>query len=209
MRTPSRIYLGLGALVIVTVLFLLFRPKASVAPTNTGNQNSSTTVTTGNSNSANTNAAFSGTTFSTTDLPNADQEYDFSATIPNSWEVAYASATRAINIFDPLADGDSAITQSKIFIQFYQKTDFTPPTDTVVVSKTPMMIGKYSAMAYVLNKKAGVVTAGDLPTWHTAKHNQTDIQTGPDTHKLFFSFAQAPDVSDEVFTAVLQSLSFR
>lgn len=203
-------YYALGGLVaglVLGVAWGLFHPKTTTAPTVTTGQNTNRNVT--NANSALTNVSLSGVTiFSTLDLPDRDPVYDFSAEIPSAWAVEYVAASQAITIYDPRGAGETSLANAKIFIKYFTASNFETLTTVDILSQQATTIIGRPAMTYVIKKKSTAPDFPHQPTWRNVQHRVTDLRLSDASPSTFYVFAQAPDVSDSIFSTFLNSLKF-
>lgn len=210
MSNKTRLFAVGAAIGVIIVVVILFRPKATQAPTtNTLNNNANQAVEATNTNSA-TNSSVSNvnTEFSTDDLPDRDPKFSFTSAIPKTWVVEYVAGSKAINIYDPYAAGTTNLDQSRIFITFFQASDFQTLTTVTVKSRTPTTINGHAAVTYSISKKTDVPNFNSQPIWRNQEHRVTDIRTSTKSPTVFYALAKAPAVSNQVFDDFLKSLKF-
>lgn len=198
-----------GAALIGAVIWFIWPPKQSVAPTtNTANSavvNTNTTTTTVNTSTA---VPAGMIVFSTTDLPDRDPAFDFTVNIPKTWRVEYVSSSTAINLYDPKAAGATNLEKSQIFIKYFTASTFLTLTTVDIKSQTASTINGRSAMTYVIEKKPGIKDFVGQPSWRNAEHTVTDIRSTSDDPTTFYVFAKSPEVSDDLFESFLNSIKF-
>ncbi len=204
-RTVWYAVAGVGAGLILGVLWSLFRPQTSDAPTiNTATTNRGTNQTT----TTPTNTAVGVTMFSTLDLPDRDPAFSFTADVPTAWAVEYVAASQAINVYDPRGAGETSLTNSKMFIKYFSAASFQTLTTVDILTRTELTINGRPAVTYTIKKKSSVPDFPDQPPWRNLEHRVTDIRSTDDSPTTFYVFAKAPEVSDATFDAFLNSLKF-
>ncbi len=210
MRTWKYLVIGVAIGLVLAVGWALVGHRKTVAPTlndlaNVTNQ--SDQVTDGNQQNTNLQPITDTSLFSTNDIQDRDPNFNFSASIPSGWVVEYRSGSRAINVYDPTAAGES-LTNSKFFITYYQASDFQTPDTVQVISQSTSTINDHPAKTLVIQQKSSAPDLTDQPTWRTQQHTVIDLRASDADPAIFYSFAKAPDVSDSVFQAFVKSVQF-
>ncbi len=188
------------------IIWLSWPTKQTQAPTKPSNTSLAVNVASDVDVPMDTSSDLIG--FSTADLPDRDQHFNFTAKIPKAWRVEYVPAATAINIYDPKTSGQDTLMKSKIFILFYTATTFQSLPTFTVKSQSDLTINTRPAKAYSLLKKPNVKSFLDQPVWRNELHTMTVIRLADTSPAIFYTFAQAPDVSDEVFTLFIHSVQF-
>ena len=142
------------------------------------------------------------------DIPGRAHAFRFAATIPASWAAEAVPESSAINIYDPLAEGKTNQDKSQIFIKYFRATTFLTLSSVDVLERAPHTIRARPAVTYLIEKKSGVANFPGQPGWRNSRHRVTDIRESDANPATFYVFAQRPGLSNDVFNAFLQSLSF-
>lgn len=195
---------------LAAIIFWVLNPQPTATPA-VDNANTLQNASPSDAQSApsNTNDEPAATkSFSTADLPNRDPAFDFSASIPPEWAVEYVAGSQAVNLYDPNAAGEGNLQKSKIFIKYFRASSFLTLQTVDIKSRTETTINGRPAVTYVIEKKAGVADFPSQPSWRNTEHRVTDIRSTDASPTVFYVFAKAPDVSDELFDTFLASVMF-
>lgn len=160
-----------------------------------------------NQPTSNANTSTNTTTFSTVDLPDRDPRFSFSTHLPSGWVAEYVPGSRAIIFLDPQAGGTSNLEKTRVFVTYFEATTFQTLTTVEVKSRSELSINERPAVQYVIAKKSGVADFTAQPDWRNRQHQVTDIRTTSDSPTIFYAFAQAPDLPEEIFSDILRSFT--
>lgn len=200
------VFFLVGAVLAGAVIWFAWPPKKTAAPTVTVNTNTATNV----SADVDTPVDSSSNTivFSTTDLPDRDPAFDFTAYIPKSWRVEYVADSQAINIYDPQAKASSNLEKSQIFVKYFSASSFQTLSTVDIISQASLTINNRPAIAYTIKKKSSAKNFASQPSWRNIEHRVTDIRSTDNSPTTFYVFAKAPTVGDSQFDAFLNSVRF-
>lgn len=201
--------IGVVVGVVLVVVWGLVTRKTTIAPT-VNIQNQALNSNAANTNQANTNTAPLTDTsfFSTSDLPDRDPAFNFSASLPSGWVAESVAGSQAINLYNSGAAGDSSLEKSQIFIRFFQSSEFLTLSTVTIKSRAESTINGRPAVTYVIEKKSGVADFPSQPSWRNLEHRVTDIRSSDTSPTVFYVFAKAPGLDQKTFDAFLQSISF-
>lgn len=208
MKNKHYLVIFIGVLLIGAVIWFMWPAKKTVAPTvNTtatvlSNQNVNTVV------EKPVVIPAGSIALSTSDLPDRDPAFDFTAAIPKNWRVEYVSSSTAINIYDPKALGSTSLEKSQIFIKYFTASNFQTLSTVDIKSQTTTTINDRPAVIYVIEKKSGIKDFVGQPSWRNKEHRVTDIRSTDESPTTFYVFAKSPDINDEVFVSFLNTVKF-
>ncbi len=134
--------------------------------------------------------------------------YQFTADIPAGFEVAYVPEIESINIYNPKAEGDTPLEQSQIFIRYFTAHTFLTLSTVTIHSKEETQVHGHDAVAYDIEKKAGIANFAYQPEWRSKRHQLTDVRYSVNNPSTFFVFAYNPDFGAEAFQAFLERVQF-
>lgn len=126
--------------------------------------------------------------------------------IPPSWEIEVIPDIEAVNFYDTVAPGASPREQSQVFLRHFRASDFLTLSTVTIHERTPTVVTSRPAVAYVIEKKAGVPPFPQQPLWRNTQHHVTDVRLSDTNPSEFLVFAQSPTLADTTFEAVLGSL---
>lgn len=139
-------------------------------------------------------------------IPGAAPVFDFAVSVPSQWEVESVPAIETLNFYDPGAEGENNLEKSQVFVRYFRANRFlTLSTVTIHSRRETEIIGR-PAIAYDIEKKPGVPDFPNQPGWRSGRHFVTDIREGNSNPSVFFVFAKRPDLSEETFSAFLESI---
>ncbi len=187
-------FITVGAVLLAVVVWLVWPPKKSSAPTI--NNNTAVNLTNTANTNGNTNSTASGgsmITFSTVDLPDRDPALEFSVRIPRTWRVEYLSGPRAINIYDPKLAG-TTLQQSQLFVQYYTAPTWRTPSNISGAVNRTVTYSQASAQTYVLSAQA-VSIASNYPAWWNATRPVGEVQSGSTTPYTFLVINYNPTIA--------------
>ncbi len=139
------------------------------------------------------------------DLSQHNAAYQFSADLNSGWQVKYIAPTEAIALFPPGADPTS-LDGAEIFIRHFEASQFLTLSTVNITKREETSVGAHAAVAYEIEKKAGVANFADQPAWRSAKHTVLDIRFAPTGQTSFFVLARNPKLSTEQFDSFVASL---
>lgn len=135
--------------------------------------------------------------------------YQFSAVIPSDWQATWIADTKAINLYDPKATGDSTLEQSQIFIRSFEANQFLTLQTVTIHEQTDTIVDGRPARRYDIEKKPGVAAFANQPNWRSSRHSVTDVRVTDDNPSIFYVIAKRPDLDQAVFDAFLASFRVR
>lgn len=147
-------------------------------------------------------------TFYFKDIPNVDQNFNFSAEIPTNWEVEYIPASQSINIYDPASPAEQTLEKSQIFIKYFKASQFLTLQTVTIHERTETAINTRPTVIYDIEKKAGVANFPSQPIWRNQRHIVTDIRETDDNPTIFYVFAKRPDLDQKTFDDFINSVTF-
>lgn len=147
-------------------------------------------------------------TFTTDELGESVLPMNFATTIPEAWQVKYIPGALAINFYDPAAAGASPLEQSQVFVKYFEASQFLTLQTVTIHAQEDLTINDRPTVRYDIEKKSGVANFANQPTWRSARHYVTDIRSSDASPTLFYVFGQNPDLDDETFFNVLESITF-
>ncbi len=135
-------------------------------------------------------------------------KFPFSFSIIENWEYERVLGGNALNIYDPLVEQGSSLEKSKIFVKFFQASDFLKSESFNALSREDREINGRRAVEYILSKKENAPTLNGEPSWRGETHKTVDIRLYPENPSPFFVFAKSPGLSDSEFERFLRSVKF-
>jgi len=139
-------------------------------------------------------------------IPNVAAAYQFSGTIPATWQAEAIPAIDAINIFDPAAPGDTSLEQSQIFIRTFSANDFLTLDTVTILNQLDLTINGRPAVEYRITREASAAPFPSQPSWRNQEHIVTDVRVADTNPSVFYVIAQRPDLNDDIYQEFLQSL---
>ena len=151
-------------------------------------------------------------TVNSSELNSVDSAFQFSAEIPDEWQVEYVPGSQAINFYLP-GSGDSGdesdtLNQSQIFVKYFTASQFLTLSTVTIHSQEEFEINGRPTVQYDIEKMPGVAAFASQPDWRNERHFVTDIRSTDDSPAVFYVFGQRPDLDDEVFEKILESIEF-
>jgi murein DD-endopeptidase MepM/ murein hydrolase activator NlpD len=142
------------------------------------------------------------------DFSSTNAKYRFTANIDHPWRIEYVPATEAINIYDDSLPGSNNLEKSKIFIRYFNASEFQTLTTMNILEREPTNMNGHEAVRYEIEKKPGVANFADQPSWRSQKHSVIDIRLAQTSPSVFYVFARNPEVSERDFNTFIESILF-
>lgn len=153
--------------------------------------------------------------FNSHDLFGVDSHFQFTASIPSSWQAEYVSESQAINFYVPPEKSSIGTTlqserldSSKIFVKYFIADKFLTLTTVDIRSRLESVINGRQAVTYVIAKKPSIKNFPNQPIWRNEKHTVTDIRSSGDSPTVFYVFAKSPLLPENDFKNFLESVRF-
>jgi len=134
--------------------------------------------------------------------------FNFSFSILENWQTGTALASKAVNIYNPDTEGESALEQSQIFITFFDANDFQTLAAVNILSRVEHTVAGRPAVTYVIAKKENAADFAGQPPWRNTTHKVTDVRVSDKNPSRFYVFAKNPELSEAEFQRFLSSLEF-
>jgi len=135
-------------------------------------------------------------------------EFLFLAEIPKEFEAEYVPQLKAINIYNPLLQGNNNIEKSQVYISFFKASKFLTLNTVNITKQEKTIIHGKEAILYEITKKDGVPNFLGQPDWRNFTHRALDIRLTKDSPSYFYSFAYASDLEEKIFNDIIDSLLF-
>lgn len=142
------------------------------------------------------------------DFASINQEFLFSANIPDGFKVEYLPKTRAINVYDPSISGASNLDKSLMYVSFFKASRFLTLNTVDITRQDKTSIKGREAILYEITKRGGIPDFYGQPVWRNAKHEALDIRLTQSNPSYFYSFAKNPALSQKVFDDFISSLIY-
>ncbi len=146
-------------------------------------------------------------TIRATSIANVPARYNYTAEIPKTWEVEIIPEIEAVNLYDPAAEGTTALEKSQIFIRYFEASSFLTLTSVTVLDRQETTIQNRPAVRYTIEKKASEPNFAHQPAWRNQKHVVTDIRVDDKNTSLFYVVAKRPSLSEDVYTHFFNSIT--
>lgn len=132
--------------------------------------------------------------------------YKLQFTIPEGWEVEYVPSIESLNLYTVAGSG-TALERSQVFIRYFDASQFlTLQTVTIhITTDRSVGTGPYVARAYDIEKKAGVASFADQPSWRNSQHTVTDFRA-TEGYTRYYVVAANPSLDTKVYEEVLASM---
>lgn len=127
--------------------------------------------------------------------------FDFEIQLPEPWSVEAVPEIEALSFVD--AEGES-----QIFLRYFSASEFLTLSTVTIHEELELEVAGRAARRYDIEKKDGVADFPYQPGWRNGRHWVTDIRSSEDSPALFYVFGQNPELSDERFFKILESVDF-
>ncbi|MBI4435677.1 M23 family metallopeptidase [Candidatus Uhrbacteria bacterium] len=127
-------------------------------------------------------------------------------TVPAGWDVEFIPSIQSLNLY-ALAGTGTARERSQVLIRYFDASSFLTLSTVTIYSTEDLVVGVggYTARRYDIEKKPGVADFVDQPSWRSERHVVTDFR-GEDGYTRYFVVAANPNLSPEVYDALLASM---
>lgn len=142
------------------------------------------------------------------DFSSAHPTFRFSAVLPAAWKIEYREDVDSLNLYDPTAPETSTLDQSQIFIRKFEANIFLTLSTVTIHEQEETFVAGHPAVRYQITKKDGVADFPGQPAWRNQTHRLVDIRYRTSNPSLFYVVAYRPDLSPEIFDAVVASFEF-
>lgn len=143
----------------------------------------------------------------TTNIEGVDPAFEFTMEIEPGWEAEYIPESKAINIYDPDAEGETRLDKSQIFVKYFTASSFLTLTTVTIHAQEELEIADRPAVRYDIEKRLNVPDFSGQPSWRNERHFVTDIRSTDSSPTTFYVFGQNPTLSDERFNSLLESFN--
>lgn len=133
-------------------------------------------------------------------------DFDFTVPILEEWQVV--STSKSLNFYDSLAEGETSLDKSQIFVTYFNANDFQTLTTVNILSREEHEVVGRPAVTYLIRKKDGVKDFANQPSWRNVTHKITNIRLSDSNPSTFYVFAKKPDLSEAEFQKFLNALEF-
>ncbi|MDO8558020.1 MAG: M23 family metallopeptidase [bacterium] len=144
--------------------------------------------------------------FSAAALSGAHPVYDFSMYIPATWETESVRTIEALNFYEIMQQNKTNTESSRIFVRYFRANSFLTLSSVSVLSRKNIIVAGRPAVDYIIEKKPGYPNFPKQPTWRNMRHRVVDVRVSDSNPSAFYVFAKSPELSDEVFEAMLDTL---
>ena len=143
-------------------------------------------------------------TYSSTEL--GGEVFPLEFDVESNWEVEYVESIESLNIYSLNGEG-SSLDRSKIFIRYFDASEFLTLSTVIKHSIEDVVVGKgdYVAKEYDIEKKEDEEDFTDQPAWRNERHTAVDFR-GEEGETRYFSVGFNPELDEEVYMAFLRSL---
>lgn len=143
------------------------------------------------------------------DVEQINGSYKFTVQIPSNYEVEYIAGTEAINIYNPKSDAENNLQKSQIFIRKFSANNFqTLPTVNILREEETSVSGR-PAVRYEIEKKVGVPSFENQPSWRSNRHKLIDIRYSQSNPSIFYVFSYSPDFGEGNFDEFINLIQFK
>ncbi|MAF81172.1 hypothetical protein CL628_04130 [bacterium] len=140
------------------------------------------------------------------DIPGISSAFEFSATVPASWEAEPIPTIGAMNIYDPSTARSGSLEQSQIFIRSFSANTFLTLSTVTILNVEDLTIAGRPAREYQIVRKPGVAVFPSQPSWRSDEHIVTDVRVTDSNPSVFYVIAKRPDLDPAIYQAFLDSL---
>lgn len=138
----------------------------------------------------------------------SDGLYKFSALIPLEYKSEYVPSLKSINIYNPVAPGETTIEQSQIFIRHFSANKFLTLSTVDILKQKSTQVHGHDAVMYTIKKKPAVANFAGQPAWRSEEHSLVDIRFTNNNPSDFYVFAYNPTFGADTFEAFIDSIIF-
>ncbi len=132
--------------------------------------------------------------------------YDFSMYVPASWSAESLRSLESINLYEASGVNKIAIENSRMLIRYFRANSFLTLSSVKIISRKEIVVSGRPAVDYVIEKKPGYPNFPKQPLWRNAQHRVVDVRVSDTNPSIFYVFSKSPELSDEVFDAMLDTL---
>ncbi len=126
--------------------------------------------------------------------------------LPEGMELEYVPSLQALNIFTRDGSG-TARERSQLFVRFFDASSFLTLPTVTIHQTTDLTVGEdlYTAKRYDIEKKPGVATFVDQPTWRNQRHIVTDFRLSEGKAR-YFVIAKNPTLDLAIYETFLSNV---
>lgn len=135
-------------------------------------------------------------------VPKTDGQFDFTLSLPATWEVQTADRGDALLVFDPTSQGDTASDKSQLYIQRFTSDGFPDSVFSSIANSESILRGDrrdVRASATVSSK----AIPKDAPAWLSERHLITGIQQGD----VLYTISKRPYTDARIYERILDSVT--
>jgi hypothetical protein len=126
--------------------------------------------------------------------------------MPGSWDIEWVPSIESWNLYDTRGGG-TARERSQVFIRYFDASSFLTLSTVTIHEQSDLTVGidDYISRRYDIEKKSGVRDFKGQPNWRNERHIVTDFR-GSDGFTRYFVVAANPDLDDEIYERILDSM---